>query len=239
MTGDRWGWMASPTWWAWVCVNSGSWWWTGKPGVLWSMGSQRVRQYWATELNWLLACGFATAASMPSPSPTMWSFSCSPRAPTPKQKCNGITPPHKHPQWTFCRLRVFQKNIFKISDLSPFSIQISFTLFSSPFASWLRATSPSPAPLGTLLQAHCIYVLSPVQQTPWTVACQEPLSMEFSRQKYHIPFSRGSSQPRGQTWSSRFADRFLTIWSIRKAHSSLIGPSQFLERPPTSLPFCF
>ena len=44
--------MASPTWWAWVWVNSGSWWWTGRPGVLRFMGSQRVRHDWATELNW-------------------------------------------------------------------------------------------------------------------------------------------------------------------------------------------
>ena len=47
----RW-WMASPTRWTWVWLNSGSWWWTGRPGVLQSMGSQRVRQNWATELNW-------------------------------------------------------------------------------------------------------------------------------------------------------------------------------------------
>ena len=38
--------------WTWVWVNSGSWWWTGRPGVLRSMGSQRVRQDWVTELNW-------------------------------------------------------------------------------------------------------------------------------------------------------------------------------------------
>ena len=46
------GWMASPTRWTWVWVNSGSWWWTGRPGVLQFMGSQRVRHDWATELNW-------------------------------------------------------------------------------------------------------------------------------------------------------------------------------------------
>ena len=46
------GWMGSPTWWTWVCVNSGSWWWTGRPGVLWFMRLQRVRHDWATELNW-------------------------------------------------------------------------------------------------------------------------------------------------------------------------------------------
>ena len=46
------GWMASPTQWMWVRVNSGSWWWTGRPGVLQSMGLQRLRHNWATELNW-------------------------------------------------------------------------------------------------------------------------------------------------------------------------------------------
>ena len=46
------GWMASPIQWTWVWVSSGSWWWTWKPGVLQSMGSQRVGHDWATELNW-------------------------------------------------------------------------------------------------------------------------------------------------------------------------------------------
>ena len=35
--------------WTWVWVNSRNWWWTGRPGVLWSMGSQRVRYNWVTE----------------------------------------------------------------------------------------------------------------------------------------------------------------------------------------------
>ena len=58
-TGGEWddrgwdGWMASLTRWTWVWVNSRIWWWTGMPGVLPFMGSQRVRHYWATELNWL------------------------------------------------------------------------------------------------------------------------------------------------------------------------------------------
>ena len=46
------GWKASPSQWTWVWVNSGSWWWTGRPGVLQFMGSQRVGHDWATELNW-------------------------------------------------------------------------------------------------------------------------------------------------------------------------------------------
>ena len=46
------GWMASLTRWTWVWVDSGSWWWTGRPGVPWFMGSQRVGHDWVTELNW-------------------------------------------------------------------------------------------------------------------------------------------------------------------------------------------
>ena len=46
------GWMVSLTRWTWVWVNSGSWWWTGRPGVLRFMGSQRVIYDWATEMNW-------------------------------------------------------------------------------------------------------------------------------------------------------------------------------------------
>ena len=49
------GWMALPTWCMWVWVNSRSWWWTGRPGVVWFMGSQRVGQDW-TELNWISRC---------------------------------------------------------------------------------------------------------------------------------------------------------------------------------------
>ena len=45
---DRW--MASSTWWTWGCVNSGSWCWTGRPGMLQFMGSQRIGHDWATEL---------------------------------------------------------------------------------------------------------------------------------------------------------------------------------------------
>ena len=45
-------WMASPTQWTWVWVNSRSWWWTGRPGVMWLMGSQSVGHDWVTELKW-------------------------------------------------------------------------------------------------------------------------------------------------------------------------------------------
>ena len=57
------GWMASLTWWTWICASSRSWWWTGKPGVLQSMGSQRVEHNWATELIWV---------DVPRTAPYLW-----------------------------------------------------------------------------------------------------------------------------------------------------------------------
>ena len=48
------GWTASPTQQTWVWVDSRNWWWTGRPGMLWFMGLQRVGHDWATELNWHL-----------------------------------------------------------------------------------------------------------------------------------------------------------------------------------------
>ena len=67
------GWMASLTRWTWAWVTSGSWWWTGRPGVLWFMGLQRVRHDWATELSWTeLLMGFSSQeywSGLPFPSP--------------------------------------------------------------------------------------------------------------------------------------------------------------------------
>ena len=62
--------MASPTRWTWIWVNVGSWWWTGRPGVLQFMGSQRVGHDWATELNWMangvdiFPCGYLLSISL-------------------------------------------------------------------------------------------------------------------------------------------------------------------------------
>ena len=58
------GWMASPTRWMWVWVNSGSWWWTRRPGMLQSMGLQRVRHDWTTELNWTEALSTTYTAKL-------------------------------------------------------------------------------------------------------------------------------------------------------------------------------
>ena len=65
----RWdAWMVSPTQWTWVWASSGSWWWTGKPGVLQSVGLQRVRHNWVTELNWTENSCVASRDSAQDPS---------------------------------------------------------------------------------------------------------------------------------------------------------------------------
>ena len=58
------GCLASLTRWTWVWVNSGSWWWTGRPGMLRFMGSQRIGHEWATELNWTEAYASSTLLDM-------------------------------------------------------------------------------------------------------------------------------------------------------------------------------
>ena len=68
--------MASLTRWTWVYASSGRWWWIGKPGVLQSMGSQRVRHDWATELNWPRGRPLLTHASV-GDSWTLTGKSCS------------------------------------------------------------------------------------------------------------------------------------------------------------------
>ena len=55
--------MASLTQWTWVWVNSGIWWWTGRPSVLQSTGLQKVRQDWVTELNWTLPNSLMNSSS--------------------------------------------------------------------------------------------------------------------------------------------------------------------------------
>ena len=66
---------------------------------------------------------------------------------------------------------------------------------------------------------------------PCALACQVLLSMEFSRQEYWwvaISFSKGSSWPRDQTWVSRIAGRFFTIWATRDTYQHIIQKIKYL-----------
>ena len=67
------GWMASLAQWTWVWVDSGSWWWIGRPGVLWFMGLQRVGQDWETELNWTSTTNIPVKVAMTSGCQIHWS----------------------------------------------------------------------------------------------------------------------------------------------------------------------
>ena len=64
--------MASLTQWTWVWVNSGSWWWTGRPGMLQSMGLQKVGHDWETELNWTDWCMHGQSLSCVLLFATLW-----------------------------------------------------------------------------------------------------------------------------------------------------------------------
>ena len=68
------GWMASPNQWTWVWVDSSSWWWTGRLGVLWFMGSQRVGHDWVTKLNWTELIHIFPPCWASLPLPAMLSF---------------------------------------------------------------------------------------------------------------------------------------------------------------------
>ena len=62
------GWMASLTQWTWVWINSGSWWWTGRPGVLQSMGSDTTTEW----LNWTDSSKSFSLSRLSPPAPHFW-----------------------------------------------------------------------------------------------------------------------------------------------------------------------
>ena len=92
------GWMASTAWWTWVWASFRSWRWTGKPGMLQSIGLQRVGHDWANELNWPLV-SLVTAGQMNTHKHAESTFclrlSVQPRAVT-QMQCNW----HEHPSFS-------------------------------------------------------------------------------------------------------------------------------------------
>ena len=72
----------------WVWASCGSWWWTGRPGVLQFMGSQRVRHDWVTELNWIFYCVYVP--QLPYPFVCQWSSRLLPCPSYCKQCCNEL-----------------------------------------------------------------------------------------------------------------------------------------------------
>ena len=114
-------WMASLTQWTWFWVISRSWWWTGRPGMLQSMGLQRTGHYWATKLNYV-----AFWDSNPHHRPTSERISC----------CLETSPPSLLPPQDRCQ------------SLTLLSLSLSFifcpTCFWKEWAAFLGAWYPLP-----------------------------------------------------------------------------------------------
>ena len=130
------GWMASLTQWTWVWVNSGSWWWTGRPGVLQSMGLQRVGHDWAPELNWTEMSPEATKVYLRT---------CSPR-------CVHVPEWGKSPQsasegffWSFDRFGVLMGLANSLGGLGSYWSFSSRGCLSLLMANFLPNISPSRA----------------------------------------------------------------------------------------------
>ena len=130
--------MASPTWWTWVWLNSRSWWWTGRPGLLQFMESQRVRHDWATELNWT-----------------------------------------QYSAWT--------------SVDGTYWLLIIFCWRRNPEQRWYYRGQANNESKWKCRSFSCVWLFV----TPWTIAHQTPLSVEFSRQEYWsgLPFPSPEDLP--------------------------------------------
>ena len=184
------GWMVSPTQWTWVWASSRSWWWTGKPGMLQSMVLQRGKHDWAnwTELNGnkrkqnkILWCSCLVAKSYwtlwwlmdyNTPGSSVHRIS---QAWIPEVSCHflltgifltqGMNPCLLHYQMGSLPVSL-QGNLFcdveQIKDSSAVYVK-----------EWKRSCSVNS---GVNIAQSCL--------TPWTVSCQAPLSMEFSRPEY-------------------------------------------------------
>ena len=161
------GWKASPTRWTWVWVISGSWRWTGRPGVLHFMGSQRVGHDWETELNWR----FRIATSF----------------------LKFIVPSHFANAVNKIKLRFMVPGLQSIVVeqslscvwlfLTPWTATHQASLFFTISQSLLKFMSTVLVMLSKLhpsLSSHGL----------WSVALQAPLSVGFPRQEYWsgLPF---------------------------------------------------
>ena len=124
--------MASPTRWTWAWASSGSWWRTGKPGMLQSMGSQRVRHDWATELNTTLlqSAGVMTAVTKIGQKQEQ---SRSPSHEHPSPPTAVLLPSHNHfaPPWiwTLSHFGIISQGIY--SDSLP-AVLITLTTINAP-----------------------------------------------------------------------------------------------------------
>ena len=215
------GWMASPTWWAWVWVNSGSWWWTGRPGVLRFVGSQRVGHDRVTELNWTEyqvqclthhKCWKLVAQFCPTLCDPM---DCSPQVPL---------------SMTWTQVSYIASGFFTI-----WATREALSEFSMNWTDSICLQVSAEGDLETvilMIRKWKWKVFSPVQlfATPWTDYTVHGIVRARILEWVAFPFSRGSSQPRDRTQVSLIAGGFLTSWATGKPKNTGVGSLSLLQQ---------
>ena len=155
--------MASLAQWAWVSVNSRSWWWKGRPGMLPSIGSQRVGYEWVTELNWTERRGKVEGGQ-----PHVWGGSANRETKTLSWTTwiSDFLEPPGRPWWLI--LNWYKTRCMFLMTYVPDVPGAALLLYFH----WLLRKKVKSFSHVRLFAA------------PWTVANQAPLSMGFSRQEY-------------------------------------------------------
>ena len=106
-------------------------------------------------------------------------------------------------------------------------LYLGIFLFFSPSWSLLMSLVYEVEESGSRLPFCAVHSCIWLFATPWTIACQAPLSLGILQARIlewvAIPFSRGSSQPRDRTQVSCIADGFFTIWATREAQEYWSG----------------
>ena len=188
--------MASPTPRTWVWVNSGSWWWTRRPGVLQFMGLQRVGHDWATELNWtelslsLLSCQSSHFSSLGDLVPALPSVQvpcCFGLLVPTKLTLNDLSVSMTGSGFVSVYLFLYSQKLFCIVPLYPKSKIVEKRIL---LALVVPVVHPDTVNNAQVEQGVLIYGGSLVAKscstlaTPWTVARKAPLFLGFSRQEY-------------------------------------------------------
>ena len=182
--------MASPTQWTWVWVDSSSWWWTGRPSVLWFMGSQRVGHNWMTELNWTSHTGILS----------LWNNYLS--------DCHCILSPIIVPRLDVLWTELKWKSPPTLLPHPAYPIPLSGSSTKIVEDQWYLHISQFQflnGPIGFKSDNNAI-----------TSSSVHGILQTRILEWVSISFSRGSSQSRNQTWVASIAVRFFTNWVMRE-----------------------
>ena len=200
--------MASQTQWTGVWVNSGSWRWTGRPGVLQSMGLQRVGHDWVTELNWIL--------DSLSPSSIFWSVSqallvlpskCASKS---IHVSSSLPPPRSEP--------LLPRTTHSAHD-SDNNLEKQNSDHVLPCLKLSRGLLLHFKTIQTPCEVKWSHTV--VSDSLWPMDCSRGSSVHGIFQArvlewVAISFSRGSSSPRDWTQVSCLVGRRFTIWATRE-----------------------